>query len=124
MSSPDVRDPRTATPAPPPTGTGQTSPPLPADADLRALLARARRDDDAPLREVVHGFLALRQALGQVLDFLAAREGGAYIASAPALVRARALVTPGHAAPADGDASPLAVDAARDDGAAPERAAP
>lgn len=65
---------------------------LPDDATVRALLARARAADDVALRALVYGYVALRHALADVLAFLAAREGGAAVASVPALARARALV--------------------------------
>jgi hypothetical protein len=81
------------------------TPALPDDATVRALLARARADDDEALRRLLHGYVALRQSLGDVLAFLAAREGGAALATVPALVRARALVTPARRPAAAEDAA-------------------
>lgn len=74
-------------------------PTLPTDADLRALLAAATGDEAARLRALVQGYLTLRHVLRDVLAFLAAREGGAAIATVPVLARARALVASATGAP-------------------------
>ena len=73
------------------------------DAELRALLARARASGDAPLRRLVSEFVTLRKVTADVLAFIQSREGGAAVANVPVLLRARRLVDP--AARAEGDAS-------------------
>lgn len=62
------------------------------DAQLRALLVRAREGDDAMLRQLVTDHVTLRRVTADILAFLEAREGGAAVARVPLLLRARRLV--------------------------------
>ena len=62
------------------------------DAQLRALLVRAREGDDAVLRQLVTDHVTLRRVTADILAFLEAREGGAAVAGVPLLLRARRLV--------------------------------
>jgi len=61
------------------------------DVELRTLLLRARASDDALLRRLVTGYLTLRRVTSDVIALIEAREGGAAVAGAPLLRRARAL---------------------------------
>ena len=61
------------------------------DAELRALMVRARASDDAPLRRLVTSYVTLRRVTADVISFIEAREGGAAVAGTPLLRRARRL---------------------------------
>lgn len=65
-----------------------------ADAELHALMLQARRTNDAPLHRLVIGYLTLRRVTAEVVTLVAAREGGASVASTPTLRRARQLALP------------------------------
>ena len=67
-----------------------TSAPL-TDAEIRALMVRARASDDAPLRRLLTSYVTLRRVAADVIAFIEAREGGAAVAGTPLLRRARCL---------------------------------
>ena len=60
-------------------------------AELRALGARARAGNDALLRRLLTSYVTLRRVTADVIVFIEAREGGAAVAGAPLLRRARHL---------------------------------
>lgn len=62
-----------------------------ADAELRELLARARADDDPRLVQLITSYVTLRRVMADVIASIEAREGGAAVARAPLLLRAREL---------------------------------
>jgi hypothetical protein len=68
----------------------------PSDAELRALMQRARDDDDGALRRLVTGYLTLRRVGADVIAFLEARDGGASVARTPLLLHARHLTARGR----------------------------
>jgi hypothetical protein len=61
------------------------------DAELRALLARARTQDDRPLVQLITSYVTLRRVMADVIASIEAREGGAAVARTPLLLRAREL---------------------------------
>ena len=61
------------------------------DAELHALVVRARATRDAELHRLVVAYLTLRRVTSDVVAFVAAREGGAAVAATPLLRRARLL---------------------------------
>lgn len=71
---------------PPPDNTGRVS-----DAELKALVTRARAEGDVPLRRLINGYLMLRRVTSEVITLVSEREGGASIANTPILRRAREL---------------------------------
>ena len=63
-----------------------------SDVELRALLARARRDDDAELRRLVNGYITLRRLAADAVMLIETQFGGATVVQAPLLQRLRELV--------------------------------
>ena len=61
------------------------------DAELRELLARARAHDDRRLVQLITSYVTLRRVMADVIASIEAREGGAAVAKAPLLLRAREL---------------------------------
>jgi len=61
------------------------------DAELHALLLRARAEEDAPLRRLVTSYVTLRRVTADVIVFIEQREGGSTVAGTPLLRRAREL---------------------------------
>jgi hypothetical protein len=61
------------------------------DAELRDLLARARRQDDPRLVRLILSHVTLRRVTADVIALIEAREGGAAVARTPLLLRAREL---------------------------------
>lgn len=61
------------------------------DAELRALLARARERDDPALVRLITSYVTLRRVMADVIASIEAREGGAAVARTPLLLRAREL---------------------------------
>jgi hypothetical protein len=61
------------------------------DAELRELLARAREHDDPRLVRLITSYVTLRRVMADVIASIEAREGGAAVARAPLLLRAREL---------------------------------
>ena len=61
------------------------------DAELHALLLRARAEDDAPLRRLVTAYVTLRRVTADVIASIEHREGGSAVAGTPLLRRAREL---------------------------------
>jgi hypothetical protein len=61
------------------------------DAELRALLVRARAHDDRPLAQLITSYVTLRRVMADVIASIEAREGGAAVARSPLLLRAREL---------------------------------
>jgi hypothetical protein len=66
------------------------------DAELRALLARARERDDPPLVRLITSYVTLRRVMADVIASIEAREGGAAVAKNPLLLRARELSDKSH----------------------------
>jgi len=61
------------------------------DTELRALLARARAQDDPELMRLILGYITLRRVMADVIALIEARDGGAAVARSPLLLRAREL---------------------------------
>jgi len=61
------------------------------DAELRALLARARAQDDQELVRLIVSYVTLRRVMADVIASIEARDGGAAVARTPLLLRAREL---------------------------------
>ena len=61
------------------------------DAELRALLARARAQDDQELVRLIVSYITLRRVMADVIASIEARDGGAAVARTPLLLRAREL---------------------------------
>ena len=61
------------------------------DAELRALLARARERDDPALVRLITSYVTLRRVMADVIASIEAREGGAAVARTALLRRAREL---------------------------------
>ena len=74
-------------------GTGTTDDAPLSDAELRALLARARKLDDSQLVRLVTGYVTLRRVTADVIAAIESRDGGAAVAKSPLLLRARELST-------------------------------
>jgi len=62
-----------------------------SDVELRELLTRAREHDDRRLVRLITGYVTLRRVMADVIASIEAREGGAAVARAPLLLRAREL---------------------------------
>ena len=67
-----------------------------SDAELRALVARARAHDDPRLMQLITSYVTLRRVTADVIALLEAREGGAAVARIPLLLRARELSRTGR----------------------------
>ena len=63
-----------------------------ADAELRALLVRARETGDEPLRRLLTEHLVLRRITAEMVTFIEAREGAQTIVRTPLFLRLRELV--------------------------------
>jgi len=79
----------------PPTTAGVGAPsaddsPL-LDAELRALLARARTQDDGEVVRLIVSYVTLRRVMADVIASIEAQDGGAAVARMPLLLRAREL---------------------------------
>ena len=61
------------------------------DAELRALLARARAQDDQELVRLIVSYVTLRRVMADVIASIEARDGGGAVARTPLLLRAREL---------------------------------
>ena len=61
------------------------------DAELRALLARARADGDEPLRRLVASYVTLRRLTADAIEFVETQYGGSTVARVPLLVRLKRL---------------------------------
>ena len=61
------------------------------DVELRALLARARAQDDQGLVRLIVSYITLRRVMADVIASIEARDGGAAVARTPLLLRAREL---------------------------------
>jgi len=61
------------------------------DVELRALLARARAQDDQGLVRLIVSYVTLRRVMADVIASIEARDGGAAVARTPLLLRAREL---------------------------------
>ena len=61
------------------------------DVELRALLARARAQDDQELVRLIVSYVTLRRVMADVIASIEARDGGAAVARTPLLLRAREL---------------------------------
>ena len=61
------------------------------DGELRALLARARAQDDQGLVRLIVSYITLRRVMADVIALIEARDGGAAVARTPLLLRAREL---------------------------------
>ena len=61
------------------------------DGELRALLARARAQDDPGLVRLIVSYITLRRVMADVIALIEARDGGAAVARTPLLLRAREL---------------------------------
>jgi len=61
------------------------------DGELRALLARARAQDDQGLVRLIVSYITLRRVMADVIASIEARDGGAAVARSPLLLRAREL---------------------------------
>ena len=61
------------------------------DGELRALLARARAQDDPGLVRLIVSYVTLRRVMADVIASIEARDGGAAVARTPLLLRAREL---------------------------------
>jgi hypothetical protein len=61
------------------------------DAELRALLARARAQNDPGLVRLILSYITLRRVMADVIALIEARDGGAAVARTPLLLRAREL---------------------------------
>ena len=61
------------------------------DGELRALLARARAQDDQGLVRLIVSYITLRRVMADVIASIEARDGGAAVARTPLLLRAREL---------------------------------
>ena len=61
------------------------------DAELRDLLARAKADDDEPLRRLVSSYVMLRRLSADVIELIETQYGGATVARAPLLARVKRL---------------------------------
>lgn len=62
-----------------------------ADAELRALLVRARETGDEPLRRLLTEHLVLRRMAAEMITFIEAREGAQTIVRTPLFLRLREL---------------------------------
>ena len=61
------------------------------DGELRALLARARAQDDQGLVRLIVSYITLRRVMADVIASIEARDGAAAVARSPLLLRAREL---------------------------------
>ena len=61
------------------------------DGELRALLARARAQDDPGLVRLIVSYITLRRVMADVIASIEARDGAAAVARSPLLLRAREL---------------------------------
>jgi hypothetical protein len=61
------------------------------DAELRALLARAKADGDEPLRRLVSSYVTLRRLSADVIELIETQFGGATVARAPLLTHVKRL---------------------------------
>jgi hypothetical protein len=61
------------------------------DAELRALLARARATGDDPLRRLLTSHLTLRRLAAEMITLIEAREGAATVVRTPLFARLREL---------------------------------
>lgn len=62
-----------------------------SDAELRALLAQARRTNDEPLRRLLASYLVLRRVSGEMIGLIEAREGSQTVVRTPLFLRLRHL---------------------------------
>ena len=62
-----------------------------SDAELRALLARARESGDEPLRRLLASYLTLRRMAAEMVTLIEAREGAATVVRTPLFSRLREL---------------------------------
>jgi hypothetical protein len=62
-----------------------------SDAELRSLLAQARRTGDEPLRRLIASYITLRTLSGEMVALIEAREGAATVARTPLFSRLRQL---------------------------------
>ena len=61
------------------------------DVELRALLVRARAQNDQGLVRLILSYVTLRRVMADVIALIEARDGGAAVARTPLLLRAREL---------------------------------
>jgi hypothetical protein len=61
------------------------------DAELRALLARARETGDEPLRRLLASHLTLRRLSAEMITLIEAREGAQTVVRTPLFLRLREL---------------------------------
>ena len=79
------------TPAETPGAAGDEPAESIGDAELRALLARAKAEGDEPLRRLVSSYVTLRRLSADVIELIETQFGGATVARAPLLTHVKRL---------------------------------
>ena len=63
-----------------------------SDAELRALLARAKETHDEPLRRLIASYLILRRLAADMITLIEAREGSITVVRTPLFSRIKHIV--------------------------------